>query len=101
MEEIEYIECDCLNPDHAVRFSILRDEMFPPEILINLHLNHYLPFHQRIFAAIKFVFGIKEATHYDVVELSKDQINRLYILTHQARVSIQKWEDKQNDSSTK
>ena len=53
----EYLECICTDPHCLVRATIIKDE-YPcdPEFYLEFQVNHWLPLHKRIWAAMVFVF---------------------------------------------
>jgi hypothetical protein len=56
-----YLECNCLAPEHLLRFYWWEDEdRDNPEwgyLCVETNLSHYLPWYKRIWHAIKYIFG--------------------------------------------
>lgn len=102
MREHTYIECSCDSPEHVVRFSVTNHEGEGPLLEIDVQLNHYLSFWNRLKAAALYVLGKKgEFSHFDNVMLNPDQANRLYILIHQYHAARTNYEIQTNASNKK
>lgn len=66
--KIKYLECDCHSPEHTLRFSYFEDE--PDTLFIEPHLYNYQKWYQRLWAAIKYVFGhCSNYGHFDCIVL--------------------------------
>ena len=64
-DNVQYFECQCGHPDHVLRFSIL-DDPEEPGIYAHVLLNHYYPWYQRMWVAIRYATGYKSRTgHFD------------------------------------
>lgn len=97
-QEVTYIECICKDPNHTVRFSVENYPDEPTMIVINTHLNAYLKFHHRLISGVKYILGLsadKDRPHFDTTILNEDEINRLFVLLHQARSSILKQKEQE------
>jgi hypothetical protein len=74
-DRIEYFLCDCGSREHLMVAEII-DWTSPDlpkeyELMFSLQLNHYLPWYKRVWFGIKYIFGIKLQTWYDVVLIQK------------------------------
>lgn len=74
----EYVECACSANEHRVVFvHDLRDKDFP--VYITNFLDLHLPWHKRIFVAIKYVLGFKgKVGHFDYTLLDLETIKKLH-----------------------
>ncbi len=52
MENIEYFECECCNPEHTIRFHVDNEDNI---IYMTTHLSHQ-PFFKRVLTALKYIF---------------------------------------------
>jgi len=72
-----YLECDCRNPEHIVRIALYHDDIdLPPEIHFDIQAHNWKPFHKRVWAAIKYVFG-QDLVWDDVLLSRKDEVDKL------------------------
>lgn len=71
--DIKRFECDCTTPQHTLR--ICREfEDIDSQIAIDVALNQYYPWYNRIWIAIKYIFGYTMPSgHYDCIILNKDK----------------------------
>jgi hypothetical protein len=70
-----FIECDCGSDEHTLRFTIDADEQ---TIYLSTFLCQYRSIFQRIWVAVKYVFGYKcKYGHWDVTSMSKEQVSQL------------------------
>ena len=59
----EFYECNCHSSEHLIKVSYMLDdtgehlEEEDPEVYIEVHLSNYKNFFQRIWGAVKYVFG--------------------------------------------
>jgi len=68
--------CECSMPEHHLLFQHdAEDEI--TEVYAHIHLNHYLPWYTRVWAALKYVFGINTNGVYDTVLMQKQTITEL------------------------
>ena len=78
-----HFDCACGNMSHAVRFYADHDPDYR-EFGIEIMLNHYLPWHKRLIAGVKYIFGwTSKFSHYDAWILSRFDRSRLISLLHQ------------------
>lgn len=77
----EYFECICEDAGHVVRVTP-ESALFPlggdpfPTVWIQVQMSPGLPLLKRIWAAIKFVFGI-QSTHWAEAILTDGDVERL------------------------
>ena len=64
--EYKYVECLCESPDHVIRISY--DEY---DCWVEVQLNFYLPWHKRVWNAIRYIFNVgpKWGGHWDATLL--------------------------------
>ena len=82
----KYIECDCQDVIHTIRFSYIEDDMCP-ELFISNHLNKF-PWYRRIWVAIKYIFGYNCIYgHFEETLLNDQQVANLvdFLLEYQNR----------------
>jgi len=82
----EYFDCCCSAPDHTLRFMYDTTEFNEgaelPTIYTEVMMSHYLPWHKRIWVAIKYLFGMDTPDHFGCWELdSKDTDRMIDMLT--------------------
>jgi len=71
---IEYFECQCTSPEHGIKFEYDEDN----EIILSYFLNQYRSWWQRVWIAVKYVFGYKcRYGHFDVTLFKNEDIPRL------------------------
>jgi hypothetical protein len=98
----DYFECTCSSKEHTfcVTSEQSKDE-YPPELFFHFQLIHLGNFLERFKTAVKYLFGYKcRYGHWDVINLSEDDTNRLTILLHQHRARLNKFHaemEKKND----
>ena len=67
----KYFECKCSSSEHTIRFVIdesIEDES--PEVYLEIQLSHYRNVLDRIWGAIKYIFGYEcKYGHWDCVIL--------------------------------
>ena len=88
-----YFECDCGTDEHifCVTSEDLEDD-FPPQLYFHIQMSQYRNVFKRIFEGIKYIFGYKSKYgHWDTINISEDDLNRLIILFHQHRVKLEKY----------
>ena len=89
-----YLECECGSFDHTVRFSLwdwnnysTSERSDPPELCIDYRINHHEYWYERVWSAIKYVFGRGTLEYHDVLVDKKgvDKLHKLcedYMLAH-------------------
>lgn len=89
----DYFECTCSSKEHT--FCVTSEESdtdWPPELFFHFQLVHPGNFFSKLKTAVKFLFGYKcRFGHWDVINLSEDDINKLIVLLHQHRVRLVKF----------
>ena len=93
MSQNDYFECTCSSKEHT--FCVTSEESdsdWPPELFFHFQLIQPKTIIGKIVTATKYLFGYKcRYGHWDVVNLSEDDTNRLIVLLHQHRVRLQKF----------
>lgn len=77
--EIEYMDCQCLSPEHTLRymFTPYNNDKDPPEIYTEVYLCKQ-GFWKRIWIAIKYVFGYQcKYGHWDCTILTPSEVPKL------------------------
>lgn len=70
-----YIECDCDHPEHVIRVTKNREDS---EIYLEYFLSPEYSVIQRIWIAIKYVFGFKTVYgHFGEIALNKAMIEKI------------------------
>lgn len=56
--QTEYMSCECMSPEHTLRFTFILDEdPRHSQVITEVYLNNYRRWYQRLWVAIKYVFG--------------------------------------------
>jgi hypothetical protein len=98
---IDYFECDCGSDEH--RFCVtseMEEDGFPPQLYFHLQLHQYRNILQRMWVATKYIFGYKSKYgHWDTINISPDDVERLMVLFHQHKVRMKNFnkERQKND----
>lgn len=88
-KEIQTFYCDCNSPEHSFRFVASQSDLKKPELYLEVFLNQYRSFFQRLVVAVKYLFGYKSKYgHWDVTTLSEDDVERLFVFIHQHRARL-------------
>ena len=97
MSENNYFECDCGSKEHTFCVTSEQSEdQFPPQLYFYFQLIQYRGFIKRLSVALKYIFGYQcRYGHWDTVNLSEDDTNRLIVLLHQHRVRLEKFSREQ------
>lgn len=69
-----FLSCECQSPDHTVIIQVYDwgDSMpYRPDFFIEVQATNYKPFHKRVWAAIKYIFGA-ELTWNDIIVQKED-----------------------------
>jgi len=98
-----YFECDCGADEH--RFCITSEEesedSFPPQLFLHIQMSQYRSFTKRLFEAFRYVLGYKSKYgHWNTINISEDDLNRMIVLFHQHRIKLEKFSkerEKKND----
>jgi hypothetical protein len=105
MSQNDYFECDCASKEHT--FCVTSEEsedQLPPQLYFYFQLIQYRGFAKRLWVALKYVFKYQcRYGHWDTVNLSEDDTNRLIILLHQHRAKLYKFSgerEKTNERTT-
>ena len=70
-----FFECKCGTDEHTLRFTLDKKDR---EIYTSIFLNNYRNIFQRLFVAIKYIFGYKcEYGHWDCWIMRDEDIQEL------------------------
>ena len=84
----EYYTCECFSPEHTLRFDLDEED---GTLWSSVHLSYGSRFHQRVWKAIKYVFGYKSKYgHFDCFDLQEEDIPRLKKLLERSERSRQR-----------
>ena len=73
------------NPEHTFTFLVTPNNRTMLEVFLH---NHH-SFLKRVMVAFKYVMGYRSQWgHWDLIELSEDDIQRLWVLLHRRRAEI-------------
>lgn len=91
----EFFVCQCQHSAHTLRFSLLILGSGQPELELDVHMTHYLPWYHRVWEALKYVLGIESGNyHYDGWMLRPEDADRLSnMLTRYLRLASKTHED--------
>lgn len=85
MSTNKYLECTCSSTEHVIKIVSEVDAEHPKlsSITIEVQLSKYAPWHQRVWKAVKYVFGYEcKYGHWDVTILNVEEVNKLHMLLH-------------------
>lgn len=89
----DYFECDCGSKEHT--FCVTSEESeddFPPQLYFHFQLTQYRSFLKKISVAVKYIFGYQcKYGHWDTVNISENDTNKLIVLLHQHKARISKF----------
>jgi len=78
--ESNYFDCQCGSAEHTLRFSLetWEDEDVSGEICVQVHLRQHYKWYQRIYMAIRYIFGYQSKYGmYDCTLLQQEEYARL------------------------
>lgn len=83
----ERFECQCASFQHSVRIMLDKEE---GDIYVNVNLSTYLPWHKRLWRALKYVVspGTSRFGHYDEVILEPrdyERIENIFVRSREIR----------------
>lgn len=83
----EVFRCECGDARHSFTLVRRSSQEDSSDLWAEFYLHNDKNIFKRIWAALRYVFGYKtQSSHWSCVNLSNDDINRLWVLVHQARV---------------
>jgi hypothetical protein len=92
---IHHFDCECTSVDHIVRFEVhpYKKDGQPPEMYAQIQLNNYLRWYQRIWPAIRFLFG-KPAkdVHWDTWFMRIEDADKLQNVITEYKIYWEKYE---------
>ncbi len=69
------ISCSCHSPEHTITFNLNVEDK---EIYTSVFLHQYRPFYERVWVAIKYIFGYKSKYgHWDCFSADAKKILEL------------------------
>lgn len=76
---IEYYDCDCKSADHSIRFVYFEEDRGAnAEIYLEVQLAQTNVWYQRVWKALKYIFGYKcQYGHWDVWLLAPNDVDRM------------------------
>jgi hypothetical protein len=78
----EYLECDCYDIEHLVCIDVTQwDEDWPPEFSLQTQARQWRPFHRRVWAALKYIFG--SPLVWDGTALNKEKVDKLQLVINE------------------
>lgn len=82
-----YIECECNSDEHVLRYTFdLEDKI----IYTSVFLRHWRPWYQRVWIAIKYIFGYKcKYGHFDCTSMGPDEVEQLRRVIQTFQTAIQ------------
>ena len=82
LDGTEFFECDCGSEEHTLRFTLELDNVPEGAVLYTtIFLNNWQHWYQRVWIAIKYIFGYKcKYGHWDSWNLRKQDAKRLQSL---------------------
>lgn len=78
-----YFSCECSTDEHTIRFTYDKED---GDLYMSVFLHHRNAWYQRIWIALKYVFGYKcKYGHFDNTLVRKDDAGRLIALLEKFR----------------
>lgn len=75
LDGTHYLECACDSDEHTLRFTLDKDD---GEIFTSVYLNHWLPWHKRVWLAVRYVFGYRcKYGHWDCTIINREGAKKL------------------------
>lgn len=80
--DTHYFECDCHSDEHVFKFTLDKENA---DFYLHVYLNDFDRWYQRVWKAVKYVFGYKcKYGHWDVTMLDAEDVERLRDLCDKA-----------------
>lgn len=73
----EHFSCRCEDNQHQFIVRKWYWDDGDPELSISIMMDHYLNFYQRIWVAIRYVFGVTSQDHFSEILITKEDRARL------------------------
>jgi hypothetical protein len=100
----EYYDCVCKSADHTIRFVYFEeDKGEDAEIYLEVQLAHAKKWYQRVWKALKYIFGYEcRYGHWDVWLLDPKDVDRLISMldAHRTRLNTPQANLTSNDKSS-
>ena len=97
-DHTEYFECACFSPEHALRFDLLdnnddkSNNADNVELSTTVFLGQHDSFIQRVWLAIKYIFGYKcRYGHFDCYIMRPEDADRFIELFAQYKIMRSKY----------
>lgn len=75
LDDTYYFECDCGSSEHTIRFTLDKED---PTIYTSVFLNQYRSLWERVWVALKYVFGYKcRYGHWDCWSMRDSDARKL------------------------
>jgi hypothetical protein len=69
------ISCSCRSPEHTLTYNLNTEDR---EVYTSVFLHQYRPFYQRVWIAIKYIFGYNSRYgHWDCFSADREKILEL------------------------
>ncbi len=90
--KIEHYDCVCSSADHSIRFVYFEDDVEEPdEIYIEVQLAHTNKWYQRVWKALKYIFGYEcRFGHWDTWSLDPKDVDRLIAMLEAHRTRLKR-----------
>jgi hypothetical protein len=76
MPRKEIFECECHSLEHMVAVGVYDWDGGPPDFFLEVTADNHLPWYQRVWPAIKYLFGQPSLKWHDVL-LKPEDVDRL------------------------
>ena len=88
--QAEFFECECQSDEHVFKFSYDKEE---GDFYLAVYLNQYRRWYQRVWVAVKYVFGYKSKFgHFDTTLVNQEDTKRLRDLCDHTLQLKKEWE---------
>ena len=74
-----FFECGCGADEHVLKFTLDKNEGDEdgPELFLSIFLNDWLPWYERTWRALKYIFGYKcRYGHWDCWSLERGDVRK-------------------------
>ena len=81
----EYFDCQCHDFNHTIRLTLDPQD---GDVYLDVRLNDWMPWHRRIWNAVKYIFKYDVTDgHYDVTLLREEDHDRIRDILRQSEIS--------------
>ena len=82
----EHFDCQCYSDEHTLRFMLEEHDAGDPEIYTSVFLGDYPRWWERVWVAIKYIFGYKcKYGHFDCFIMRAEDVDRMMTLLEKFR----------------